>query len=210
MKKEDLEKRIDELLVGVPSTNDYTYELFHGTLDILAILYGPSSPQLQNFIKDEEDIRKRYYDDPARSYRNNLCKGALANMKAALKGGLVESFQKTITGEVLTDFLQLAREVLQEEGDNSKNIASVLAASLFEDTIRRLAINNGIPHIARLQDVLIELKNKEILQGTQIGIANSYLNFRNNAMHAQWDKIERESIASVLGFVEQVLIRYFA
>jgi hypothetical protein len=131
-------------------------------------------------------------------------------MKAALKGGLVESFQKTITGEVLTDFLQLAREVLQEEGDNSKNIASVLAASLFEDTSRRLAINNGIPHIARLQDVLIELKNKEILQGTQIGIANSYLNFRNNAMHAQWDKIERESIASVLGFVEQVLIRYFA
>jgi hypothetical protein len=34
-----------------------------------------------------------------------------------------------------------------------------------------------------------------------------YLNFRNNSLHAQWDKIERESMASVLGFCEQLLIK---
>ena len=130
-------------------------------------------------------------------------------MKAELEAGIVGSLQKTITGGVLTDFLQLARAALAEKGDNAKNVAAVLAASLFEDTIRRIAISNGIPHVEKLQDVINELKTKEILQGSQVGIALSYLNFRNNSLHAQWDKVEREAVASVLGFVEQLLIRYF-
>jgi hypothetical protein len=128
-------------------------------------------------------------------------------MKAAIAAGIVESFQKSITGEVLSDFLQLARSVFDEPGDDAKNVASVLAAALFEDTIRRIAIINGLPHIDKLQDAILELKNRDLLQGSQVGIANSYLNFRNNSLHAQWDKVARESVASVLGFCEQLMIK---
>jgi hypothetical protein len=60
-----------------------------------------------------------------------------------------------------------------------------------------------------LADVLTALKDNGILQGSQVGIAQSYLNFRNNALHAKWDQIERESVASVLGFVEQLLLKHF-
>jgi hypothetical protein len=61
-----------------------------------------------------------------------------------------------------------------------------------------------------LQDVITELKNESLLKGSQVGIANSYLNFRNNALHAQWEKIERESVASVLGFCEQLMLKEIA
>ena len=97
---------------------------------------------------------------------------------------------------MLSDFLQLARAALDEKGDGAKNVAAVLAAALFEDSIRRLSISDGAPHIERLQDVITDLKDRGVLKGSQVGIANSYLNFRNNALHAQWDKIERESVAS--------------
>jgi len=98
---------------------------------------------------------------------------------------------------------------LDERDAQAKNVAAVLAASVYEDTIRRLASTNGIPHEEKLSNVLVELKEKGLLQGSQVGIAQSYLSFRNNALHAQWDKVEKEAIASVLGFVEQILLRHF-
>jgi uncharacterized protein YutE (UPF0331/DUF86 family) len=131
------------------------------------------------------------------------------NLKAELDAGVVGSLQRVITGEVITDFVRLARTAMEEKEEQAKNVAAVLAASVYEDTMRRLALTNGLPHAEKLADVLTALKDNGILQGSQVGIAQSYLNFRNNALHAKWDQIERESVASVLGFVEQLLLKHF-
>jgi len=56
-----------------------------------------------------------------------------------------------------------------------------------------------------LSEVLKKLKDAGAIQSPQVGIAQSYLSFRNHTLHANWDKIERESIISALGFVEQLL-----
>jgi hypothetical protein len=211
MNKEVLLKRIDEL-AAISGMRDQGFEsrsqeMFHGAIDVMVVLYGPSSVQLQNFLKEEESIRKNYAGEGGAQFRQQLTRGVLKNLKSAIETGIIESLQKSITGEVLSDFLQLARTVFDEKGDNAKNVASVLVAALFEDTLRRIAILNGIPHIEKLQDVIIELKNKSLLKGSQVGIASSYLSFRNNALHAQWDKIERESVASALGFCEQLMLK---
>ncbi|SRR6266498_3694022 len=214
MDKEILLKRIEELSTISEAKDDSfesrIQEMFHGAVDIMVLLYGQSSVQLQNFLKEEESIRQNYVGRGGAVFRQQLALGVLKNLKAAIETGIIESLQKAITGEVLSDFLQLARTVFDEKGDNAKNVASVLAAALFEDTIRRIAILNGIPHIEKLQDVITELKNESLLKGSQVGIANSYLNFRNNALHAQWDKLERESVASVLGFCEQLMLKEIA
>jgi hypothetical protein len=54
------------------------------------------------------------------------------------------------------------------------------------------------------------LKDAGVIQSPQIGIAQSYLSLRNHALHANWDEIGRESIHSVLGFTEQLLLKHFA
>ena len=166
--------------------------------------------QVQNFIKEADVIRGKFTGTHYADSITLVAQGALRNTKSEVEAGLIDSLEKTVTGEVLTDFLQLARAALSEKGDDAKNVAAVLSAALFEDTIRRLATANGIPHIEKLQNVITELKDKGILQGSQVGIANSYLNFRNNSLHAQWDKVERESVASVLGFIEQLLMKHFS
>jgi len=61
-----------------------------------------------------------------------------------------------------------------------------------------------------LAEVLTELKNKGVLDGTQIGVAQSYLTFRNKSLHAEWDKVGRETVASVLAFTEQLLLKHFS
>ena len=72
---------------------------------------------------------------------------------------------------------------------------------------RNLAGITGRPD---LQDVVIKLKSGGIIQPPQIGIASSYLKFRNDALHADWNQIERPAIHSVLAFVEQLLLKHFA
>ena len=105
----------------------------------------------------------------------------------------------------------MARSVLDEQGDGAKNVAAVLAAAAFEDTIRKMVENlAGVTTPDDLSEVLKKLKDAGVIQSPQVGIAQSYLSFRNHALHANWDKIERASIYSVLGFVEQLLLKHFA
>jgi hypothetical protein len=207
MMQEQIRKRIDELLA--PRTGITGLEIFNGALSLMALLCGPQSLQVQDLKEKGQLISQRYGGSGLDHNLGILGTGALQNLSAEIHAGLIGSIQKAVTGEVLTDFLQLSRVALNEPGEGAKNVAAVLSAALFEDTLRRIATGNGLPHIEKLQDVLTELKNNQLLQGTQVGIANSYLNFRNSSLHAQWERVDRESIASVLAFVEQLLLKHF-
>jgi len=107
--------------------------------------------------------------------------------------------------------IQLARTVLDEPGDNAKNVASVLTAAAFEDAIRRMGETlAGVIGKDDLAEVLKKLKEAGVVKSPQVGIAQSYLSFRNHALHANWENIQRESVLSVLSFVEQLLLKHFS
>ena len=114
-------------------------------------------------------------------------------------------------GTILSDLVQLARAALNEGGDNAKNVAAVLAAAAFEDALRRMG-ETFVGSIGQddLFEVLKKLKEANVIHSPQLGIAQSYLSFRNHALHAKWEKIERESVQSALGFVEELLLKHFA
>lgn len=209
MNETSILNRIDTLLASSTEKNARGHEQFLGTLTLLEAVYGADSVHVRSLTREVEQMREKYSATGVANWLTVISMGALNNLKGEVESGMVGSLQRTITGEVITDFIRLARLALDESGDQAKNVAAVLAASVYEDTLRRLAISNGILQTDRLADVLTELKQKGLLQGSQVGIAQSYLNFRNNALHAQWDKIEREAVASVLGFVEQLLLKYF-
>ncbi len=190
-------------------------ELLQGALTIMGSVYGTDSLQVSSLRNLAEELSSaRTKESGSLHFRMGLLSsavvGALENLKADLEAGLVGSLQKRIASEVLTDFIQLARAVLNEPGDGAKNVAAVLTASLFEDTIRRMgATFAGVIGRDDLQNVIDALKKIGILQSPQLGIAQSYLSFRNHALHAEWDKIDRASVNSALAFVEQLLIKHF-
>jgi uncharacterized protein YutE (UPF0331/DUF86 family) len=210
-REEDIRKRVSSLLNPENLGSDVASgeEMFNSTLNILTVLYGQESYQTQSFIKGAEVIRERDGGSLAAFWIKELADRVLRGIIADLDAGIVGNLQGKVVREVLTDFLQLARATSKESGNDAKNVAAVLTAALFEDTIRRMARSIGIPHIEKLQDIITQLKEEGIIQGPQVGIAISYLNFRNRALHAQWDQIERESVASVLGFVEELLEKHF-
>lgn len=92
-----------------------------------------------------------------------------------------------------------------------KNVAGVLVAAAFEDTIRKLAAAFADVHDRRdLADVLAALRAAKVLEGATFATAQNYLNFRNSALHANWDRFSRPDVLSCRAFVEQLILQHFA
>lgn len=216
MDLQTLKDRVDALLAlceqGTRDTVAVSSQMFSGALTLLSAVYGPDSPQ----AKTLQDVANELRNSKSYNYQHNMgtlihaVQGALRNLKQELDSGLTGSLQRRLTSDVLTDLVQLARIVLDESGDSAKNVAAVLAAAAYEDTIRRMGTSfAGIMGKDDLSHVIDVLKTKGILVAPQLGIAISYLSFRNHALHANWDKIDRASVNSVLAFVQELLLKHF-
>jgi hypothetical protein len=217
---QSLARRIDFLLSlesqqGPGRLTGLASELLSGTLSVLGAMHGRDSHQLEALSDLAEQVRRKS-DRPAHLEHNSqsvieACLGALRNLKQELDSGLIGTLQKRISSEVLTDLVQLARAVLEEPGDNAKNVSAVLAAAAFEDTIRRMGSSfAGVMGGSDLSDVIGALRAAGILVSPQLGIAQSFLNFRNRALHANWDQIDRAAVNGVLGFVQELLLKHFS
>lgn len=209
MDESAIRRRLGELLsLKTLTDRQASSHAFQGALTLLTAVYGPTSPH----VKDLERLAGRRSPASDDSFeRGSAAKGALQNLQGDLDAGLVGSLRNQIAGSVIAGFLDLARLTLEQPGDNAKNVAAVLAAAAYEDTLRRMGAElAGVVERPKLAVVLENLKSSGALQGSQFGIAQSYLQFRNDALHADWPKLQRESVASVLGFVEQLLLKHFS
>ncbi len=207
-----IKARVDSLLATAsqrPSISLYS-TLLHGTIGVVQALYGPDSSQERELRAYTQRLRDNALvmnlQTPGQSIE--AIRGTLESIKAEMDTGFVGSLRATLTGEILTDLIKLARTVLMEPGDDAKNVASVLVAAAFEDVLRRLTDLKGLGHQERLQDVITTLKTAGVVQGAEIGIAQGYLSFRNHALHAQWNVIDRPEVESCLAFTEQIILKH--
>jgi hypothetical protein len=207
-----LKARVDALIAKAKGNRpaELVSELYHGTLGIMVGLYGPGSSQEKAFETHLAALRNKL-PLTGSAFIDSSCDvifGTLLSIKAELDSGFIGSLRATLTGDVLTDFIKLARATLEESGDDAKNVAAVLAAAAFEDVLRRLADVKGVGHKEKLADILMSLKDLGILQGAEIGIAQSFLTFRNRSLHAQWNEVDRPAIESALAFTEQIILNH--
>jgi hypothetical protein len=176
----------------------------------LLAVYGEGSQQIKTLLKRLDDIAKRPDLDRS-SDTTSAVQGTLLNLQEEVQGDLVSSLERRVTSDILSDLVQLARVALNEPGEGPKNVAAVLVAAAYEDTIRRLAKEHaGVIGQDRLENIIGKLKDAGLLVAPQVGIAQSHLSFRNRALHAQWETIDRVSVETVLAFVEQLLLKHFA
>lgn len=187
-------------------------EIINGTQSLMEIVYGPNSGRIETFLEAARTVRDS--TDRRMSFRLHdaarVAEGILHTLEAEIEAGLVGDLERQVAGGILGDFIQLGRAALDQGGEGSKNVAAVLAAAAYEDTIRRMGREfAGVIGQDDLEKVIGALKHAGVLVGSQVSIASSFLTFRNHALHAHWDKVERESVQSVLGFVQELLMKHF-
>jgi hypothetical protein len=211
--------RIDELLARrmPPNSEDTLYamitERFCGTLTLIGMTYGADSIQAKLVSESMERCRQAdetpVYGDMHKVW--STTEGVLQSLRSELQTGLVSTIALRAAGESIGDFLALAKQALEDEREQARNVAAVLAAAAFEDAVRRmgssLAEVQGRPD---LKDVLTALKQKQVLAGPSVTTAQGYLKFRNDALHADWKSIDRAVIGSCLAFTEGLVATHFA
>jgi hypothetical protein len=204
---EGLEEQItDDHELEMALSSDYPEpELWIGwatsCANLLDLLYGPNS----RFYKRFHETLENCLSTP--SQRLVLSLHALfRSAKAEYLGGYVD-FNLKITGDVLGNFVALAKEAL---GAGHKDVASVLASAALEDALKRYAIANCIDaEDAEMSQVISALKSKGLIQRGTSKALQPLPSIRNFALHANWDKLTEVEIGGLIGFVEAFLIKHF-
>src|SRR6267378_4855559 len=173
-------------------------------ISLLTAVYGPQSAQLNAFTTGLAQIAK-LAPNPTNSQHHqviNAC-GAISNVVAEIESGLITSLRAQVAGEIFAELVGLGKETLQDDTEAAKNVSAVLIAAAFEDLMRRMGSElAGVVGRPKLEEVLTALKNAGILNGGEVGTAQSYLKFRNDSLHADWAKVQKSQVQSCTAFIE--------
>ena len=112
MNKEKYVQRINELIKldanfdsDNSSSSAVAREVYSGTLNLLATLYGTQSPQVKSVQEANERIMKyQSYEGMKNEYLVQEMRGTLKNLKIEVEQGLIDSFILEAKGEILADF----------------------------------------------------------------------------------------------------------
>jgi len=208
--KESISRRLDELIALSGSRNpDAIGEVTSGTISVLEKVYGPYSEKVKAYIKLYND----YVGDPNKWHAGvqdrirSHTSGVLKSIKAEIEAGLVGNLELQAQGGIFGDFIALAGHAF----DESKDVAAVLISAALEDTLKRYAVQNGLDVTqADMPEVINALKSKGLLKGPQASVVQSYVQLRNKAFHAEWDKIDKETVNSAISFTETFLLEHFS
>jgi hypothetical protein len=195
-----------------PPSEELLSELIHGTLTVVRAMYGANSSQEVVWRASLERIRIEHQNsDPIVLNRSIAAtRGVLQALLQEIDSGFIGSLRTAVTSEILGSFIKLAHGVLDEFGENGKDVAAVLTAAAFRDTIRYLANKNGLEERDELSEILEELREEGILRNTQAGNTQSYLSFCNKALRAEWTEVDMCAVKNTLAFTEALLAKHFS
>ena len=182
-----------------------------GTESLLILVHGEDDPRTKSFLESAKQIRGILIAPQALAAAGgrarDLAVGYLRTLLADIDSGFLVTLERRFVGEITGDFLSLAKLTFS---DKQTGVAAVLASAAIEDAFKRLALANGLDVRDKdMPEVIGALSGKGLLSGAQLPVAKSYVQLRNKAMHAQFDKIDAAEVGSLIAFTEQFLLGNF-
>lgn len=217
--EESIIKQIDDLLklcdqVKVQggkwnTTSDLARQVYTGTLGIVSSLYGSSSLQMEAVSETNSRVMKYNWVEIQKNGALVIeLKGTLENVKIEIESGLLKSIREEARGEILADFVVLAKDAID---NGAKEVAAVLSCAALEDALKRFAESVDIKEVddKEMPEVINALKAASAISGTQAKVIRSFVGIRKKAMHAEWDKIDTSEVHSVIAFVQDFIAKRF-
>jgi hypothetical protein len=168
---------------------------------LVRAVYGEDAPHYTNFVTAMQKCSGYDYDVLA-------LRGIFLAAKDDFDGGFVFNVDLRVSGEVLGDFVALAKHALAE---GHKDVAAVLACASLEDALKRFAVLKGHAVEGKtMQEVVNILKASGLVSGAQKTLLDIMPKVRNYALHADWSKLTEPEVNSVIGFLEQFLLTRFS
>lgn len=120
--------------------------------------------------------------------------------------GILKDIHYIVAAETFDDFLDHATEYHKA---NKKNEAAILASSVLEDTIKKIAIKNNITTKGVSLEPLIEsLISSDIFTVVKGKRIKAYAGIRNKAMHAEFDEFDIRDVGEMIKGIRELIENY--
>ncbi len=136
--------------------------------------------------------------------------GILSALKDDYQAGYTYTVEELVHGELFDDFLEMATEL---ERKGYKDPAAVIAGSVLEEHIRKLATRNQIP----LQDangrhksfdsLAIELVKLQQISEPQRKILVAWYGLRSEAAHGHYENVTAPDVQRMIGGIRDFMVR---
>lgn len=127
--------------------------------------------------------------------------GILQALRADIEAGYMQTFEEIVHADVFADFLDMARE-LHSKG--YKDAAAVIAGSVLEEHLRKLAARTGIEAekldgSPKKADTLnAELAKADAYNKLVQKSVTAWLDLRNKAAHGEYDEYDHQQVAALI------------
>ena len=215
-RSEDLVKRLDDLIdkgdevrrthkpnppnvIGFPTLNSGAFaEWQTQSLAFLHRVVGKEHVYTSSF---EADVTKGFPSVVSTG------QGILRALRQDLEGGYLVNVQTLVAGEVFSDFLKMARHLLEA---GYKDPSASLAGAVLKDGLRRIGALHGVGMNARegLTAMNTKLANAHVysrLVQKQIAV---WIDVRNRADHGDFSSYTEKDVAELVRGVRDFLATY--
>ena len=173
-------------------------------MTIIEQLYGRDSAHAEQFLAEKKRIMGQggYEHIKLRNLTEHTL-GMLKSFKKDCETGLLGTIRGEAKAEILADFLAYAKDSTSE---GNKDVAAVLACAALEDSLKKYAALNGCTADEDdMTEVISKLKAAGLLGGAEAKVVQSYVQLRNKAFHAEWDKLGMAEIQSLIAYLESFI-----
>lgn len=136
---------------------------------------------------------------------------ALAAFRSDVQNDYLKTFEELIHADVFADFLEMASE-LQTKG--YKDAAAVIAGSVLEEHLRKLAINERIP-VAQAdgRPIKASIINANLAKASTYNkleekAVTAWLGIRNSAAHGNYGDFDVAQVASLIADIREFMVRH--
>lgn len=206
-------KKIDHLLSKMPAVKSSWHSSNMGghfkdtvayesivteIVTIVTHIYGGRHPHTQRIMNSVND---------GSLHSLNQMEGILLGTKSNIEGGFLTKLKSQIILDIETDFLVIANELI---ADGAKDSAAVLACTVLEDSLKRLAQTHNIENVQgkEMSFVTAALFKKGVIEKSTNGAILSFKALRNSAFHAQWDHVSEETVKMLLVFLPSFIEKH--
>lgn len=129
--------------------------------------------------------------------------GLLQSAAEEMKAGLMRKAEYVFVATTFDDFLDHAAEYHKA---GKKMESSVLASTVFEDAVRKLAQKHSVPESGRsLETVIDELTKKGALTPVKAKRVKGFAGVRNSALHAQWNEFDIRDVGELINGTRELV-----
>jgi pyruvate/2-oxoglutarate dehydrogenase complex dihydrolipoamide acyltransferase (E2) component len=136
--------------------------------------------------------------------------GVLRALRDDYTAGYLQTVTELVHADLFADFLEMASELQQK---NFKDPAAVLAGSVLEEHVRKLAAKSGIDvekpdgSPKKADTINADLAREEVYSKLEQKSVTAWLALRNHAAHGEYDNYDHGQVAALIRDVRDFMIR---